>query len=107
MKLFLGIDSSAYTTSLALVNEQDQGLCVERIMLKVYVMLCNHDLNSGQLVDRVGVAMGLDFPAGEAMEEVCRTSPVLPDKIRIPSAVKTDGFSFSGAQQDAWERKHG
>ena len=30
------------------------------------------DLHAGQLVDRVGVAMGLPFPAGEALEELAR-----------------------------------
>ncbi len=30
------------------------------------------DLHAGQLVDRAGVAMGLPFPAGEALEELAR-----------------------------------
>lgn len=54
------------------------------------------DLHAGQLVDRVGVALGLPFPAGKEMEELALKATNYD--ISIPSAVKKIGFSFSGAE---------
>ncbi|MGS0764040.1 Kae1-like domain-containing protein [Syntrophomonas curvata] len=64
------------------------------------ITMAGSDLHAGQLVDRVGVALGLSFPSGKLLEEMaCRwdgdTMPV------IPSAVKGDSFSFSGAETRA------
>jgi len=54
------------------------------------------DLHAGQFVDRVGVAMGLPFPAGPALEELARQSN--EDFPRLPAAVKGMDFSFSGSE---------
>ncbi len=54
------------------------------------------DLHAGQLVDRVGVAMGLAFPAGQEMEALALKA--CNHEVTIPSAVKPEGFSFSGAE---------
>ena len=54
------------------------------------------DLHAGQLVDRVGVAMGLSFPAGQEMEALALKAS--NHEVTIPSAVKPEGFSFSGAE---------
>ncbi|MCL6453202.1 MAG: peptidase M22 [Alicyclobacillus sp.] len=53
------------------------------------------DLNAGQFVDRVGVEMGLGFPAGpalEAMAEAVHHQTVL----RFPASVRRADMSFSG-----------
>ena len=63
--------------------------------------LCNliggtKDVNAGQLIDRVGVAMGLKFPCGPAMEQLA-----LSYKGKIPKrAPRTDGtyVNLSGAE---------
>ncbi len=43
------------------------------------------DLNAGQVIDRVGVYMGLDFPAGRALEELAlnNTMPIPKKKISV------------------------
>jgi len=54
------------------------------------------DVNAGQLIDRVGVAMGLGFPCGPQMEALA-----LSYKGKIPKrAPRTDGafVNFSGAE---------
>ena len=58
------------------------------------------DLHAGQLIDRVGVAMGLPFPSGKHMEELAQKSSG-SDLHPIPTFVRPEGFSFSGAETRA------
>ena len=53
------------------------------------------DLHAGQLVDRVGVALGLAFPAGPMLEKLAGPPPERP---RVPTAVKGMQASLSGAE---------
>ena len=52
------------------------------------------DLHAGQFIDRLGVAMGLPFPAGAAFEELAKDGR--PEAIRLPVAVRGLRFSLSG-----------
>ncbi|MGI5921978.1 MAG: peptidase M22 [Syntrophomonadaceae bacterium] len=66
----------------------------------ITVDMAGSDLHAGQLVDRIGVAMGLPFPSGRKMEELaCQSTG--QTGIRIASAVTREGFSFSGAENQA------
>ena len=57
------------------------------------------DLNAGQLIDRVGVAMGLAFPAGREMEKL---AAAYKGKIkRHPVCVREGRCSLSGAENIA------
>ncbi len=49
------------------------------------------DISAGQLIDRAGVLLGLDFPAGKALDAL---SAAASGKAK-PFPVKTDGFAFS------------
>lgn len=51
------------------------------------------DLSAGQMIDRVGVALGLPFPAGPALEQLAGEAN---GTISLPSAVNGYEFSFSG-----------
>jgi N6-L-threonylcarbamoyladenine synthase len=53
------------------------------------------DLHAGQFVDRVGIAMGLPFPAGADLEKLAQHTNTL-SKFRLPSHVKEACMSFSG-----------
>lgn len=53
------------------------------------------DLHAGQLVDRVGVALGLEFPAGPMLETLAGPPPERP---AVPTAVKGLQVSLSGAE---------
>lgn len=56
------------------------------------------DLHAGQLVDRIGVALGLPFPAGPHLEKLAGQAKGL---LSIPSAVNGYNFSFSGPETRA------
>ncbi|MBR2181836.1 MAG: O-sialoglycoprotein endopeptidase [Acidaminococcaceae bacterium] len=51
------------------------------------------DLHAGQFVDRVGVALGLPFPAGPALEQVAAQHTEIPE---IPVSVHKTNVSLSG-----------
>lgn len=52
------------------------------------------DLHAGQFVDRVGVALGLPFPAGPHLEALAKS--VADGPYRLPSQVSGARMSFSG-----------
>ena len=54
-----------------------------------------NDLNAGQVVDRVGHILGLDFPAGPALEELAKKST---RKFKIKSAFNGDNPCLSGVE---------
>ena len=54
---------------------------------------CSLDLHAGQFVDRVGVALGLGFPAGPALEQLASQHTEI---VEIPVSVHKTEVSFSG-----------
>lgn len=60
------------------------------------------DLHAGQVVDRVGVAMGLGFPAGPALEQLA-ISCTEPTKALLPVSMEKDGLHchLSGVETQA------
>ncbi len=56
------------------------------------------DLHAGQLVDRVGVAMGYPFPAGRYLDELALTGRA---EGRYPVSIRDGGFHLSGAETAA------
>ena len=54
---------------------------------------CSLDLHAGQFVDRVGVALGLGFPAGPALEQLAAQHTEI---LEIPVSVHKTEVSFSG-----------
>lgn len=91
---FLAVHFSGGTSELLKVNWSDSGF------MEIETGITGTDLHAGQLVDRVGVALGMGFPAGVQMEELAGQSSQnnLP---AIPSSVKGKGFSFSGPENNA------
>lgn len=61
---FLAFHVSGGTTEALLVSPDPQRILSCRLSAKTL------DLNAGQLIDRVGVMLGLDFPAGPALEQL-------------------------------------
>ena len=51
------------------------------------------DLHAGQFIDRVGVALGLSFPSGPALEQLAEQHTEIPE---IPVSVHKTKVSFSG-----------
>ena len=58
----------------------------------------SNDLHAGQFVDRVGVRLGLPFPAGPELEKMARRGEA---KARLPIWVRGCECSFSGSESAA------
>lgn len=85
-RLFLAVHLSGGTTELLKVEQDGPGF-------KVTPLGGTLDLNAGQFVDRVGVALGLPFPAGPQLEALARTAQ---DALTLPSFARGYDVSFSG-----------
>jgi len=81
---FLAWHLSGGTTELLLVKP---GLAAE-------IIGGTEDLSAGQLVDRTGQLLGLDFPAGKALDALAGTIQTRP----FPVKVQEMRFSLSGMQ---------
>lgn len=66
----------------------------------IEITMAGNDIHAGQLVDRVGVALGLTFPAGKAMEILALRSDG-SRRLQLPAAMSEHGFSFSGVETRA------
>lgn len=90
---FLAVHVSGGTTELLLVQPHETGY-------RVRAVGGTTDLYAGQLIDRVGVALGLSFPAGPALEQLAAQQEE-DQGLRIPSSVKGTNLSFSGPETHA------
>lgn len=105
---FLAVHLSGGTTELLKVqrlprlrteNELEVSRSVTREFFQVELLGGTQDLHAGQFVDRVGVALGLSFPAGPALEKLaCEAGE---SKLSLPSSVKGMSISFSGPESQA------
>lgn len=83
---FLAWHLSGGTTELLLVKAFSGGFNIEKVGGA-------SDLQVGQLVDRIGVALGAGFPAGKYLEELAQQSRSTES---LPVATKDLTISFSG-----------
>lgn len=90
---FLALHLSGGTTELLLVTLLGE----KPLKFDVKILGGSSDIHAGQLIDRIGVAMELPFPAGPALENLARHI-ANGEKILVPSAVKGFQMSFSGAE---------
>lgn len=92
---FYGLHVSGGTTELIYCIPQSDGT--------METTLCGGtmDLHGGQFVDRIGVALGLSFPAGPALERLAETAD---SEERLPVAVKEGRISFGGPCSEAMRR---
>ena len=89
---FLAFHVSGGTTEALLAEPTDHGFALTLVGE-------TDDINGGQLIDRVGVAMGLSFPCGREMETL---ATAYRGKIyRHPVCVREGRCSLSGAENIA------
>lgn len=88
-KRFFAFHLSGGTSDLLYVDEK---MNIERVG-------GSNDINAGQLVDRIGVKLGLGFPAGKALESLAEDAN--KRGVLLPSSVNALEFSFSGAETKA------
>ncbi|MPL84350.1 tRNA N6-adenosine threonylcarbamoyltransferase [bioreactor metagenome] len=89
---FLAIHMSGGTTEVVKVSRSGSTAAIE-------LLGGTQDLNAGQMIDRVGVMLGLPFPAGPHLEKLANANTMEPAV--IPSAVKELMVSFSGPETHA------
>ena len=68
---------------------------------KITLLGGSEDLHAGQLIDRVGVAMGMTFPCGEEMEKLANNVPTVKG---IKICVKGLNCNLSGIENQAIDR---
>jgi len=88
---FLAVHLSGGTSEILLAQRQEGGFALE--------IACSSDLPAGQFIDRVGVALGLPFPAGPALEQLALSVPLTGLTLR--GSVKGAQMSFSGPESAA------
>lgn len=89
---FLALHLSGGTSEILVVTVKPD------YRLEIQLLGGTADLHAGQLVDRVGVAMGLQFPAGRDLEQLALAST---KDLIIPSYHHEGQISFSGAEAAA------
>lgn len=87
---FYSIHLSGGTTDLLKVNRLENG------DISVRKIGCSQDLHAGQMIDRVGVALGCAFPAGPELEKIAVKAE--NRNIKIGSVVKDSDCSLSGPE---------
>lgn len=86
---FLLLHASGGTTDLLLCRRRQDG------RYDIEQLGGSLDLHAGQFVDRIGVALGLKFPAGAALERLAQTAD--PSSMpELPVAVRRFDASLSG-----------
>ncbi|MDT8901070.1 O-sialoglycoprotein endopeptidase [Anaeroselena agilis] len=89
---YLAVHASGGTTEIVLVVREAAGL-------KVEALGGTCDIAAGQLIDRVGVALGLPFPAGPRLEELALEGQAAPAS--LPVAARGLRLSFAGPETHA------
>lgn len=85
---FLALHLSGGTSEMLYVKSNSYGFSIDLIGKTL-------DLSAGQLVDRIGVAMGLPFPAGPHLEKLSACGSGL---ISLTGSVKGLNISYSGPE---------
>jgi N6-L-threonylcarbamoyladenine synthase len=88
---FVAAHLSGGTSELLLVRPRPGGFDLE--------IAGGSDLPAGQFIDRVGVALGLPFPAGPALEQLALSAPAA--SIKLKGSLKGAEMSFSGPESAA------
>lgn len=90
---FLALHLSGGTTDVLRVQTEGEGIAA------IEPIGCSKDLHAGQVVDRLGVSMGLPFPAGKHLELLAQKAE--SRRIRLPSSVRGTECSLSGVESAA------
>ncbi|MBR5188290.1 MAG: hypothetical protein IKW18_07455 [Clostridia bacterium] len=90
---FLAFHASGGTTELLYAEPN------EEIGFSAEIVGCTKDISAGQLVDRVGVMLGLSFPCGGELEKLALQSKA--KKIQTKICVKGSDCNISGAENTA------
>lgn len=88
---FLAVHASGGTSEIVLVERKGSAFDLRLLGGSI-------DLQAGQFVDRIGVALSLPFPAGRHLETLARTAT---GSVRLPVSADGLSVSFSGPASHA------
>ncbi|MGL4607236.1 MAG: peptidase M22 [Eubacteriaceae bacterium] len=88
---FLGVHFSGGTSEILLVKKK-------KIGFECKIVSESLDLNAGQLIDRIGVVLGCQFPCGKELEKLAKKA--LMKECIIPSTMDGVNFHFSGQENN-------
>ncbi len=88
---FISVHMSGGTTEILKTRYNGHGFNVE-------IVGGTKDISAGQVIDRVGVAMGMKFPCGKEMDEIACISKEIEN---LPVSVIGGYFNFSGLETKA------
>lgn len=94
---FIAFHVSGGTTEALLITPD------EREIIKARIIAESSDLKAGQAIDRVGVMLGLDFPAGKELDALAAASEA---EFRIKPSFAGNNCSLSGIENQCrkmWE----
>ena len=94
----LAVHLSGGTTEVLHVKKRETGSETENTQNTIEIIGGSNDLHAGQFVDRVGVRLGLGFPAGPALEQMAMRGTA---EARLPVWVRGCECSFSGSESAA------
>ncbi len=86
---FIAFHVSGGTTEAVLVRPDKEHI------FSAEIVSCSLDLKGGQAVDRVGVMLGLSFPAGKELEQLALQ---WKQPCKVKASVKGQDFSLSGIE---------
>ncbi|MBQ6931670.1 MAG: peptidase M22 [Clostridia bacterium] len=86
---FIAFHVSGGTTQALLVEPDGENIC------KTKLIASSLDLKAGQAVDRVGVMLGLSFPAGKELD---RLACLCEEKIKVKPVLRGCDCSLSGVE---------
>jgi N6-L-threonylcarbamoyladenine synthase len=90
---FIAVHFSGGTSEVLWVEKRESGYNCQ-------ILSQSLDLNAGQLIDRIGVQMGLAFPTGRELEKLATTAESGGQKV-FSTSVTDGGFHFSGQENQA------
>ncbi|WIF94540.1 O-sialoglycoprotein endopeptidase [Caminicella sporogenes] len=86
---YIAVHISGGTTEILKVCEIDN-------KFKVQIIGATKDISAGQLIDRIGVMMGLNFPSGKELDKLSKNGVL--GKIKLPVSTEGTYINFSGTE---------
>ena len=95
-KPFLAWHLSGGTCELLKVNKISYDFLNPEDKTDIEIIGGSKDISFGQVIDRVGVLLGMNFPAGEEMDNIaCETDAVVKKYAKTLTKIKTQGLEFN------------
>ncbi|MBS4536208.1 O-sialoglycoprotein endopeptidase [Clostridium sp. D2Q-14] len=87
-KPFICIHLSGGTTEVLLIQKKNSRYFIN-------IIGGTKDISAGQLIDRIGVKLQLDFPSGKSLDKISKEGYVIKG---IPISIKENWINFSGPE---------